>query len=427
MSVDQITFKTNAWKSSGMVAGYANNVADKSGSNLLKNRVETQLFQKFVRGKDVLDVGIGTGRASIPLAQLGYNVTGIDSSQAMLLKCRELAGSTAMNLIVGDLAALPVGGEEFDTVMALNTIAHFPHWQAILKEWTRVVRPGGRMVFDIFSLDHDTGYARAVGETAQWGVERFAPANVESYYLRLAVNEFVGALDPLGLSLERIVPYSVFFGTKGFNRFFEGTLLSGFGWDRLLSWVSGDERLLNFFLLLEEELVANLTTLAGCRFMAVLDKNSNPKKNAAWIENNAAYNAALTKGLSLATVGTFSQLDTTGFKKRLNAALEYAPNRFALARMLLAGLKWNWPVDLGEFLDEPYRTDLAAVLERGRLDADVVNMLTGMHRHASTNADFTYRGVPLGPAIEYNAMIAVLDKAFQAFEGPFGAPLQDGP
>ncbi|HEV7179845.1 MAG TPA: class I SAM-dependent methyltransferase, partial [Candidatus Baltobacteraceae bacterium] len=219
-SSEHIAWKTDAWKERNMVASYAQRVSDAAGWNQLKNRVEADLFARYAFGRDILDIGIGTGRASLPLARAGYNVTGVDSSQAMLDKCRELAGATPISLQVGDVAALPFADSSFDTVTALNTIAHFPHWQTILREWRRVVRDGGRMIFDLFSLDHDTAYAQATGESAKHGIENLGPQDVGSYYLRVPASDLVAFADETELRIVAVVPYSVFFGKGGFNRFF---------------------------------------------------------------------------------------------------------------------------------------------------------------------------------------------------------------
>ena len=98
-----IDWKTNAWKDPNMVAWYSKRMVENTGTNVLKNLLETRLLKRLVTGRDVLDVGIGTGRGSIPLAKAGYNVSGIDSSQAMLDETQRLAGNIPMNLQVGDV------------------------------------------------------------------------------------------------------------------------------------------------------------------------------------------------------------------------------------------------------------------------------------------------------------------------------------
>ena len=46
------------------------------------------LVQNLSDSKDILEIGTGTGRVSIPLQNLGFNITGVDISEKMLEKAR---------------------------------------------------------------------------------------------------------------------------------------------------------------------------------------------------------------------------------------------------------------------------------------------------------------------------------------------------
>ena len=68
----------------------------------------------------MLDAGCGTGRVAIRLAELGYDVVGVDVDASMLLQAREEAPE--LDWRVGDLAVLDTG-QVFDVVLvAGNTI-----------------------------------------------------------------------------------------------------------------------------------------------------------------------------------------------------------------------------------------------------------------------------------------------------------------
>jgi SAM-dependent methyltransferase len=73
-------------------------------------------------GGRVLELGVGTGRLAVPMANAGLAVTGIDSSEAMLAKLAERDGEQRVDAIVGDMVDdLP--DETFDAVLvAYNTI-----------------------------------------------------------------------------------------------------------------------------------------------------------------------------------------------------------------------------------------------------------------------------------------------------------------
>ena len=424
MSSEQelISWKTDAWKDGNMVAGYAQRMIDPSGAIMMKNRIEIAAFARYAEGKKILDVGIGTGRASLPLARGGYAVTGIDSSVAMLQKTKELAGSTPLDLFEGDVAELRFADGTFDTVMGLNTIAHFPHWQPILKEWQRVLKPGGRMVFDMFSLDHDIAYGRATGQTDQFGIDHFAPKDAAGFYLRLKVEDVVQFAGDLGMHVVKIQPYSVLIGSSGFNRFLVGTPLAGKAWDRLLTWIGADQKLFDFLTFVEEELFGNLTSKVACRYVVVLDNVPNAAGNADWLQRDALLNSALTSGLNRATMAV-AGIDAAAFRSSFNAQLAHLPNRYAFFRMLMANTRWSWPIALQELLEEPYLRECYAVTGRANADAAITSLLEAFHEAPQLKAGFMYRGVPVANALEYDLMIALLDGPLGAFAGSLSESL----
>ncbi len=65
-----------------------------------------------------LELGIGTGRVALPLAQRGVEVQGIDASEAMVAVLRSKPGGAALGVTVGDFADLPVAGT-FDLVFVV--------------------------------------------------------------------------------------------------------------------------------------------------------------------------------------------------------------------------------------------------------------------------------------------------------------------
>ncbi len=69
---------------------------------------------------DVLDVPTGFGRHAIPLAKLGFHVTGVDRSGVQLSEARRLAGEVEWpRWIEADFRELPFEDESFDAVLCL--------------------------------------------------------------------------------------------------------------------------------------------------------------------------------------------------------------------------------------------------------------------------------------------------------------------
>ena len=72
------------------------------------------------RGR-ALELGVGTGRIALPLAERGATVTGIDASQAMLDRLTAKPGADSIALHVGDFAEVDVEGEFELIYVVFNT------------------------------------------------------------------------------------------------------------------------------------------------------------------------------------------------------------------------------------------------------------------------------------------------------------------
>ena len=103
-------------------------------------------------GRRVLDVGTGTGRAGISLAQAGASVVGVDASSEMLAVARLRARTAGVHveLLPGDAHALPLADGSVDAAVSLRVLMHTPDWDRCLAELCRVSR--WRVVVDFPSL-----------------------------------------------------------------------------------------------------------------------------------------------------------------------------------------------------------------------------------------------------------------------------------
>ncbi len=92
---------------------------------------------------DVLDLGCGSGMCSETIAGLGHKVRGIDVSAEAIEKynARGLDGQV-MDVEVG----LDFPDESFDVVFSSEVIEHLVHYQRMLQESFRVLRPSGRLI-----------------------------------------------------------------------------------------------------------------------------------------------------------------------------------------------------------------------------------------------------------------------------------------
>jgi ubiquinone/menaquinone biosynthesis C-methylase UbiE len=97
---------------------------------------------------DILDVGTGPGVMAFLLAQQGHRLTGLDLSEGMIEQARMNAATLDLpvSFRVGDAEALPFPDASFNAVVNRIVLWNLPNPKTALREWVRVLKPGGRLV-----------------------------------------------------------------------------------------------------------------------------------------------------------------------------------------------------------------------------------------------------------------------------------------
>ena len=117
-------------------------------------------------GRRVLEVGVGTGLA-LPHYRPELEVVGIDLSREMLLKAQERVRDERLAAVHGllemDAEATAFADASFDIAVAMFTASVVPDARKLFAEMSRVVRPGGHLLF----VNHF-----AADDGLRWWVER---------------------------------------------------------------------------------------------------------------------------------------------------------------------------------------------------------------------------------------------------------------
>jgi SAM-dependent methyltransferase len=99
-----------------------------------------------------LELGIGTGRIALPLAERGVRVHGIDLSEAMVARMRAKPGGDAIEVTIGDFATTRLGGGFSLAYLVFNTINNLTTQDAQVACFQNVsahLRPGGAFVIEV--------------------------------------------------------------------------------------------------------------------------------------------------------------------------------------------------------------------------------------------------------------------------------------
>jgi ubiquinone/menaquinone biosynthesis C-methylase UbiE len=145
----------------------------------------------------VLDIGCGTGlltariREQLPAAR----VVGCDFSRGMLERAARRRRASA--LVRGSALALPFGAGAFDAVVSTEAFHWFPDQDAALREFFRVLAPGGRLLVSLVNPPFETmsqigrRLSRLLGEPANWPTRARMRRRVEGSGFRVEAQRLV--------------------------------------------------------------------------------------------------------------------------------------------------------------------------------------------------------------------------------------------
>lgn len=95
----------------------------------------------------ILDVGCGGGLVSEAMAKEGAHVTGIDASSISIEVAKRHAKQEGLNIEYRHCLVEELGNEQkFDVVINAEVVEHVPDQPALIKDCTRLVKPGGMLI-----------------------------------------------------------------------------------------------------------------------------------------------------------------------------------------------------------------------------------------------------------------------------------------
>lgn len=126
-----------------------------------QSRVVRWVVELAGPGASVIEIGAGAGHLAVDLAERGFDVLAVDSSDGMLDRARKNAAHAGLDDRVRTLQAdamdIPIADASFDVVVAVGLLPWVEDPGRALHEMARLVRPGGYVVL---TTDNRYGLSR---------------------------------------------------------------------------------------------------------------------------------------------------------------------------------------------------------------------------------------------------------------------------
>ena len=132
---------------------------------------------------DVADIGCGAGTHSRIWAESGHRVHALDVNGPLVELGRKRAAEAGYNIDfqVGSATKLPWADESADVCVALELLEHVADWESCIREFTRILRPGGALFF--------TTTSRLCPRQAEFNLPMYSwyPKPIQRHFERLSV------------------------------------------------------------------------------------------------------------------------------------------------------------------------------------------------------------------------------------------------
>ena len=104
---------------------------------------KTDFTPEFLRGKLVLDAGVGAGRYADVASRWGADVVGIDLSYAVEAAQRNVGQRPNVWIAQADIGALPFKHGSFDVIFSIGVLHHTPDTRTYFNKLVPLLKPGG--------------------------------------------------------------------------------------------------------------------------------------------------------------------------------------------------------------------------------------------------------------------------------------------
>ncbi|MFN8390802.1 MAG: methyltransferase domain-containing protein [Bdellovibrionota bacterium] len=142
--VDSFSFEWNTHNTTQL------DFAQKNSNSKVILSQKTGLSEEDVRGKLVLDAGVGAGRFSDILSNWGANVIGADLSYAVEASGQNLKDRPNVQITQADIGNLPFAPETFDYIISIGVLHHTPDTRTYFERLVPLLKKGGTIAIWLY-------------------------------------------------------------------------------------------------------------------------------------------------------------------------------------------------------------------------------------------------------------------------------------
>ncbi len=157
------------------------------------------IISHLAPGSDVIDLGCGAGFLTSALSQAGHHATGVDLSKGSLEIAKK--HDAASIFIEADATNVPLPSHTFDAVCAMDLLEHVPEPQKVIREASRLLKPGGLFFFHTFNRTFMSWLIVIKG--VDWFVKN-APPNMHVFNLFIKPDQLTSWCTDLGMQVQEI-------------------------------------------------------------------------------------------------------------------------------------------------------------------------------------------------------------------------------
>ena len=182
------------------VATYGEDLGQSSWMTAAELRRFIQLL-KLSSSSHVLEVGCGSGGTALYVARkVGCHITGLDINEHGIKNANSLARQQGLDALVQFQMAdatrrSPFAEKTFDAVFCNDAMCHLAQRNDILRDWFRVLKPGGRMLFTDAMIITGTVSNEELATRSSIGTYFFLPPGENEKLIQASGFQLIGAAD----------------------------------------------------------------------------------------------------------------------------------------------------------------------------------------------------------------------------------------